>query len=82
MDNIVVLFKKNGGYYQCTKFSDNYNIIIPFFNQYPIQGAKAKDYLDWGRKQAAEIINNGEHLTTEGSSKIINLKAAINTGIA
>ena len=47
-------------------------------NQYPIQGAKAKDYLDWVK--AAEIINNGEHLTTEGSSKIINLKAAMNTG--
>ena len=34
------------GNYLCTKFFDNYNIILPFFSQHPIQGIKAKDYLD------------------------------------
>ena len=60
------------------KFSDNYNIIIPFFSQYPIRGVKAKDFSDWVK--AAELINKGEHLTTEGSSKIISIKAGMNTG--
>jgi hypothetical protein len=69
---------RDWGYYQCTKFSDIYNIIIPFFNQHPILGVKAKDLLDW--VTAAEIINKGDHLTIEGSSKIINIKASMNTG--
>lgn len=71
-------FHKEWGYFQCTKFSDNYNIIIPFFTQYPIRGVKAKDLADW--VEAAKIINKGDHLTTEGSSKIISIKAGMNTG--
>ena len=35
------------GYFQCTKFFDNYNLIIPIFSQYPIRGVKAKDFSDW-----------------------------------
>lgn len=66
------------GYFQCTKLSDNYNIIIPFCSQYPIRGVKAKDFSDWVK--AAELINKGEHLTTEGSYKIISIKAGMNTG--
>ena len=69
---------KEWGYFQCTKFSDNYNIIKPFFTQNPICGAKAKDLAEWVK--AAEIINKGDHLTKEGSSKIINIKAGMNTG--
>lgn len=66
------------GYFQCTKFSDIYNIIIPFFNQYPIRGVKHKDFLDWVK--VAEIFNKGEHLTKKGADKIISIKAGMNTG--
>lgn len=38
---------KEWGYYQCTKFSDIYNIIIPFCSQHSIRGIKSKDFLDW-----------------------------------
>jgi hypothetical protein len=41
------LSHKDWGNYICTKFSDNFNIIIPFFLQHPIQGSKAKDFSDW-----------------------------------
>jgi hypothetical protein len=82
---------KNWGCYRCTKFSDNYTIIIEFdlrlnstqlrraefFKQYPIRGAKAKDFADWAK--AAEIIKNGGHLTNEGAAIIKNLKAGMNT---
>lgn len=64
------------GHFQCTKFSDIYNIIIPFCNQYPIRGVKAKDFSDWVK--AAELFNKGEHLTEEGASKIISIKAGMN----
>ena len=70
--------QKEWGYYQCVKFSDIYNIIIPFCTQYPVLGFKSKDFLDWVK--AAEIINKGDHLTKEGSSKIINIKVGMNTG--
>ena len=66
------------GLFQCTKFFDNFNIIIPFCKKYPIRGAKAKDFLDWVK--AAELINEGEHLNTEGSFKILQIKAGMNTG--
>ena len=43
-----------------------------------VRGAKAKDFLDWVK--AAELINEGEHLNTEGSFKILQIKAGMNTG--
>lgn len=70
--------QKEWGYFQCLKFSDIYNIIIPFCTQHQIRGFKAKDFLDWVK--AAEIINKGDHLTKEGSSKIIKIKIGMNTG--
>ena len=70
--------QKKWGYFQCTKFSDIYNIIIPFCSHHSIRGTKAKDFLDWVK--AAEIINKGDHLTREGSSKIISIKTGMNTG--
>ena len=63
------------GHFQCTKFSDIYNIIIPFCNQYLIRGVKAKDFSDWIK--AAELFNQKEHLTKEGAEKIMNLKSGI-----
>lgn len=47
--------KKNWGYFQCTKFSDNYNKIIPFCTQHPIRGVKAKDFSDWDPIKSSEI---------------------------
>ena len=70
--------QKEWGYFQCTKFSDIYNIIIPFCSQHSNQGIKGKYFLDWVK--AAEIINKGDHLTREGSSKIISIKTGMNTG--
>lgn len=70
--------QKDWGNYICTKFSDNFNIILPFFLQHPIQGSKAKDFSDWIK--VANIIKKGDHLTTEGSTEIINLKAGMNKG--
>lgn len=57
-----------------TKFSDIKNIIIPFFEKYPIFGIKSLDFSDF--KEVSEIIQNKKHLTSEGFNtiEIINLK--------
>ena len=70
--------QQNWGYFQCTRFSDNYVIIKEFFINHPILGLKAKDFSDW--VEVAEMIKKGEHLTKEGSSKIVNIKAGMNAG--
>lgn len=70
--------QKEWGYFQCTKFLDNYDIIKQIFIEHPIQGAKAKDLSDW--LEVAEIIKKGDHLTEEGSTNIVKIKAGMNTG--
>jgi len=51
-----------------TKFSDIIDIIIPFFEKYPVLGYKSLDFLDF--KSVAEIIKTKEHLTEKGFNKI------------
>lgn len=61
-----------------TKFLDNYENIIPFFNQYKILGIKRQDFEDWSK--AAELIKNKAHLTTDGLKEILKIKSGINKG--
>ena len=65
------------GHFQCTKFSDIYNIIIPFCNQYHIRGVKAKDFEDF--KETSILIKSKGHLTQEGLDKILLIKSRMNT---
>jgi hypothetical protein len=70
--------KKNEGQFVVSKFSDNFEKIIPLFNKYPIQGVKALDFADWCR--AALVIKEGRHLTEEGLEEIREIKAGMNKG--
>ena len=74
----IVPKNKNYSHFVCTKFEDNYNKIIPFFNQYLVRGTKYKDYLDWVK--VAEIMKQKKHLTEQGASEILKLKEGMNTG--
>lgn len=58
------------------KFTDNYDKIIPFFTNYPINGIKSLDFNDW--KLVAEIIKSKDHLTPEGMEKIMKIKSNMN----
>ncbi len=58
------------------KFSDIINIIIPFFEKYPILGYKGLDFLDF--KSVAEIIKTKEHLTEDGFNKIKLINSTMN----
>lgn len=72
------LFKNNKGNFVVTKFPDITGKIIPFFNKYPLQGAKASDFSDFCK--AAEIIKEKGHLRVDGLEEIRKIKAGMNRG--
>jgi hypothetical protein len=62
---------------QITKFDDIINIIIPFFNKFPILGMKSLDFLDF--KKVCDIIKTKEHLTSPSVFKeILKIKSGMN----
>ena len=62
--------------FQVMKYSDIYDIIVPFFNEYSIQGQKSLDFFDFVK--VVNMIKNKEHLTLEGFNKILKIKASMN----
>ena len=49
-----VLAKESAVEFRVSCFKDIINTIIPFFDKYPIQGAKSADYADF--RKIAEIM--------------------------
>lgn len=58
-----------------TKIDHMVNYIIPFFENYPIQGSKHLVYINF--KRASLIIKNKEHLNDKGLNQILQLKKQI-----
>jgi hypothetical protein len=56
------------------------NVIIPFFDKYPLITQKRADFILF--KQAIELINDGAHLTEEGLTKVVSIKASMNKGLS
>jgi hypothetical protein len=63
---------------QISSFKD-LGAVIDYFDKYPLITQKLADYLLF--KQAYELIKNKEHLTLEGLTKIVGIKASINKGL-
>jgi hypothetical protein len=61
---------------QIKNFTVIVNIIIPFFNKYPILGIKSLDFSDF--KQVAELMKNKEHVTAPGFAKILKIVDGMN----
>lgn len=59
-----------------SKFSDILNIMIPFFERYPLQGAKLVNYLDFSR--VVFMVRDKAHLTKEGCELIRQIKSGMN----
>jgi hypothetical protein len=59
-----------------TKTSELIEVIIPFFEKYPIQGVKSLDFADF--KKVAMMIGAKEHLTIEGLNRILEIKLNMN----
>lgn len=59
-----------------SKLSDIINIIIPFFQKYPIHGVKALDFLAFC--EISKLIVQKEHLNKEGFAKILKIRSSMN----
>jgi len=59
-----------------TKTSELIEVIIPFFEKYPVQGLKSLDFSDF--KKVAMMIDAKEHLTIEGLNRILEIKLNMN----
>jgi len=64
--------------YSVTGLKDLINVIIPHFDKYPLLTQKQIDFELF--KQLSILMENKEHLTTEGLHKILSIKAVMNTG--
>lgn len=64
--------------FQVRSLADLTNIIIPFFEQFPLVSAKRLDFEDF--KLVVGMLNLGEHLTAEGLTRIREIKAKMNRG--
>jgi len=67
----------NHGEWVVQRFSDIDEKIIPFFEKFPLVGAKLKDYEDF--KKAAVLVKSKAHLTSVGLEDIKNIKAGMNS---
>jgi hypothetical protein len=61
---------------EVNNFKDIPNLIIPFFDQYPLYGLKRLNFLDF--RSAMEMVQRKEHLTAEGLARIQLIKASMN----
>jgi len=68
------------GRYTIVGISDIINLLIPHFNQYPLQSAKVIDYELW--KSCILIMQSLGHLTLEGLQQIVALKSVLNFGLS
>ncbi len=70
----------NHGEFIVSNLSDITKIIIPFFGteKYPIKGNKSFDFSDFCK--AAQIMENKDHLTSEGLDQIRLIKSGMNRG--
>jgi len=76
--NIYKYSEKSAIVLEIFNFSDIVNIILPFFDKYPILGVKQLDFLDWCK--VVKLMNEGQHLTIEGLSLIRAIKEKMNRG--
>jgi hypothetical protein len=74
--NVYNYSEKSAVVLEIFNFSDIYNVLLPFFDKYPIIGVKQLDYLDWCK--VAKLMSEGFHLTDNGLSLIRKIKEGMN----
>jgi len=71
---------KNAVYYTCSRFSDIWEKILPFFSKFEVLGVKSLDFQKWCK--VCEIVKSKGHLTNEGFNQIREIKASMNETIS
>lgn len=74
--NKGISFSKQSVSLSISNIQDIGNIIIPFFDLYPVLGVKKRDYNDF--KNIYNIISSEDHLTPEGFCKIKQIRNNMN----
>jgi hypothetical protein len=68
----------NGGWYwEVNRLSDLSGRIVPFFDRFPIVGAKAEDYRLW--RSAVQLLSAGR-LDDQDYAKVLALRERMNRG--
>nr|WUR10563.1 LAGLIDADG homing endonuclease [Elmerina hispida] len=82
-----IIISENSANLQISKFSDVTNILIPFFNKYPILGVKSLDFKDFqiicNLMQEKNNLNSASELAGQGNppstlDKILDIKSNMN----
>ena len=71
---------KNAVYYTCSRFSDIWGKILPFFSKFEVLGVKSSDFKKWCK--VCEVVKYKGHLTNEGFNQIREIKASMNETIS
>ena len=75
-----IVISKDTCTYRVDKLNDNFEVIIPHFDKYPLVTQKLADYILF--KEIVNLMKNKEHLTLDGLKKILSLKASLNLGLS
>jgi hypothetical protein len=77
----ISLDKKNNVLkYSTANLKDLSSIVIPHFKKYPLLTQKGADFLFF--EQIVKLMNKKTHLTIIGLQQVINIRAAMNTGLS
>ena len=74
----LVTSSDNKVQFRVENFSDNFEKVSKFFDNYKIRGVKFKDFKDWCL--VLKLMQDQKHLTLEGINKIIKIKTGMNKG--
>lgn len=77
---VKIYIKKDNSAYFLALSEKDLEIIIKHFDNSPLISNKFADYQLF--KQVFELVKNKEHLTKEGLSKIVAIKASMNLGLS
>lgn len=78
----TVIINKNYNFaiYRVYSLNELTEVIIPHFDKYLLMTQKRNDYITW--KNIIQLIKEGKHLSKEGLTEIVSLKANLNKGLS